>query len=816
MTVSSTATRWPYVGDNSTVNFAYNNKIFLSADLDVYLDGVLQTETTHYTVSGAGNEGGGTVTFVTPPPTASSVIIVRDMALTQETDIPNGGILLSNALENEFDRSRIADQQINEKAERALQYPVTDQATKKYDAGGLVIENLADGVSANDAVNKGQMDVAVTAAAGGVLPETILQTVATLAELQAFNGITGQSVRVNGRATAGDGYQGTFIIYAPTASIIARAAVDVENGIYVLLDNGNYAARSFGMLPVEASWFDAVGDDSTDDDAAIQGFFAVIKNLQAPATADGIYRITSTIDLRGYFSKFRASGMTRTKFRMVTNNVPIMKIGATSATGSSEHGASIGDFRCEYITAQDNAKTLANGMEFYYVRNSELSNIEIQNPYRGWYAPSTPADNHFFSNTVDNIKIRLASGEYFAISSGSGAGNTGNSIRNIYCSGNRSDVASATCSQVYKFERMSDSDISQINAEWLTCTRALTFNRCSPRVSGVHFEGLSSSANNGAFINVIGSIVDMTLRVKTCNFSGGDPETKATGSIANFALIQIEADAGTRTESTVTVKGSNAGCTPSTTNTRFAISNAGWVLPLALDIPQWFDSDLILTEAERGTHDGANGSAVLVDSTKSWTTNQYIGSQVINLTDGSYSTLTANGTSSATGVLANGTDNDWDSGDIYAIQTTGLAKTNFVTAPSTPHMPILRQFNNIHFSPIVRANNSVGTGGAGTILWAELEDTNNCYDAATGKFKAPSTGDYQLDFSAQTTSNADIRFENTAGTEQSAKRAFFGGTGTYVNGSMTFKLTRGESVYVHGYAATTANANTKLSVKLLG
>lgn len=200
MTVSSTATRWAYTGDNSTVNFAYNNKIFLSADLDVYLDGVLQTETTHYTVSGAGNEGGGTVTFVTPPPTASSVIIVRDMALTQETDIPNGGILLSNALENEFDRSRIADQQINEIAGRALKYPVTDQAVKKYDADGLVIENVADGFAANDAVNRGQMDVAVTAAAGGVLPETILQTVSTLAELQGLDpaGYGGKERRVTG------------------------------------------------------------------------------------------------------------------------------------------------------------------------------------------------------------------------------------------------------------------------------------------------------------------------------------------------------------------------------------------------------------------------------------------------------------------------------------------------------------------------------------------------------------------------------------------------------------------------------------------
>jgi len=69
----------------------------------------------------------------------------------------------------------------------------------------------------------------------------------------------------------------------------------------------------------------------------------------------------------------------------------------------------------------------------------------------------------------------------------------------------------------------------------------------------------------------------------------------------------------------------------------------------------------------RGVHDGLDNVAVLTDTSQAWTVNALIGKLLFNLTDGSSTTVTANTADTVTGILAGGTDNDWDIGDVYVI-----------------------------------------------------------------------------------------------------------------------------------------------------
>ena len=65
----------------TTTSFAVTFEFFADADLKVYVDDVLKTITTHYTVSG-GNGSTGTVTMsVTGATGGSTVVITRDIAL---------------------------------------------------------------------------------------------------------------------------------------------------------------------------------------------------------------------------------------------------------------------------------------------------------------------------------------------------------------------------------------------------------------------------------------------------------------------------------------------------------------------------------------------------------------------------------------------------------------------------------------------------------------------------------------------------------------------------------------------------------------
>jgi hypothetical protein len=88
MTVSSTITKVSYTGNNSTTVFAYTFKVFSSAEVSVYVDNVLKTLTTHYTVSGVGDAGGGNITFTlgNTPASATKVVLLRNLARTQLTD----------------------------------------------------------------------------------------------------------------------------------------------------------------------------------------------------------------------------------------------------------------------------------------------------------------------------------------------------------------------------------------------------------------------------------------------------------------------------------------------------------------------------------------------------------------------------------------------------------------------------------------------------------------------------------------------------------------------------------------------------------
>jgi len=83
---------------------------------------------------------------------------------------------------------------------------------------------------------------------------------------------------------------------------------------------------------------------------------------------------------------------------------------------------------------------------------------------------------------------------------------------------------------------------------------------------------------------------------------------------------------------------------------------------------------LVLAPTITGSHTGSNNTSVLTDSTKSWGVNTLIGRVISNTTDGSTATIIANTATTVTATLSGGTDNDWDTSDIYSIAVTADEK----------------------------------------------------------------------------------------------------------------------------------------------
>jgi hypothetical protein len=161
MAVSSTTNKVSYSGNGSTTVFAYTFKIFADGDLDVYIRSstgteTLKTLTTDYTVSNAGVDGGGNVTFGTAPASGETVVIQRKLALTQGTDYVENDPFPAESHEEALDRLTFITQQMQEELDRSIKASVTN-----------TISSTEFAISAADRANKifafdGSGDLSVT------------------------------------------------------------------------------------------------------------------------------------------------------------------------------------------------------------------------------------------------------------------------------------------------------------------------------------------------------------------------------------------------------------------------------------------------------------------------------------------------------------------------------------------------------------------------------------------------------------------------------------------------------------------------------
>ena len=134
MTITTTVNRYSYSGNGSTTAFAYSSKFLANADLVVVLitaAGVetVKTLTTHYTVTGAGAAGGGTVTMVTAPSATETLVIYGDPTITQSVDLVDGDNLAPGSqIEDPIDRLTLIGQRLDARVDRALRQPEHDVA----------------------------------------------------------------------------------------------------------------------------------------------------------------------------------------------------------------------------------------------------------------------------------------------------------------------------------------------------------------------------------------------------------------------------------------------------------------------------------------------------------------------------------------------------------------------------------------------------------------------------------------------------------------------------------------------------------------
>jgi hypothetical protein len=133
MTITTTLSRISYNGNGVTTIFSFPYKFLTNADLvvvEVSSAGVetVKTMGSHYSVSGAGNDGGGTVTMTTAPASGVMLLLYRSTAITQETDYISGDPFPAETHERALDKITAIAQEIGSDSARAIKVPVGDSS----------------------------------------------------------------------------------------------------------------------------------------------------------------------------------------------------------------------------------------------------------------------------------------------------------------------------------------------------------------------------------------------------------------------------------------------------------------------------------------------------------------------------------------------------------------------------------------------------------------------------------------------------------------------------------------------------------------
>jgi hypothetical protein len=252
MTITAqTSKTGPYSGNGSTVDFDFTFYVHDADDLVVILLDALGVQTTltyltDYTVVGAGNQNGGTVTVAVAPELGEKLIIARSVDLTQEMDLQNLGEVSPEELEDAFDKLTQIVQDQQEQLSRAVKVDrfgttTADQLTAYINALGPIADDIvavsnidedvvavADNAADISAVADINLDVTAVANISGAVSAVaadaadIGTVAADIADVSTVAGISASVMTVAGISSA------VVAVAADAADIGAVAAIAPE------------------------------------------------------------------------------------------------------------------------------------------------------------------------------------------------------------------------------------------------------------------------------------------------------------------------------------------------------------------------------------------------------------------------------------------------------------------------------------------------------------------------------------------------------------------------------------------------------------
>lgn len=303
MTVSSEVSSVSYNGNGSTQIFAVPYYFLADTHLRVILraaDGTetVQAITTNYTVSGAGNPAGGSITMLVAPATGVTVVIIRNVPATQETDYVANDPFPAESHERALDKLTMLVQQGAFDVSRAIRVPDSDpepallpasidRANKlfAFDAlGNPSVEAINPGDSEGLAVLlANNTDPAYGAGMIGFKGRTVYTKL-----LESFPSVVDYGAKLDGVTNDLPAFQAALaahdVVYFPPgqAKLLDKLTIPngktlfgagVQDSVFVISSDFNLAATGVVQLGTSESvtTIDNIGFEFTQPDSAVRG-----------------------------------------------------------------------------------------------------------------------------------------------------------------------------------------------------------------------------------------------------------------------------------------------------------------------------------------------------------------------------------------------------------------------------------------------------------------------------------------------------------------------------------------------------------------